>query len=263
MPCAYSDIVSAIPSAELPLAPEIKEQELVAGSTWASLSWTESVGAQKYIVYQATNIGGPYNFRAILDNSTYEDLDLENGVTYYYVIAAINENGCSAFSSEAIIAASALAEPHAPILTGWPQNEGVVLHRDSASGAVSYTLKRSQSFGGNFVNIGNFTSTTYYDTDLTNGTTYYYVVDAHNASSTIASSNVIAVNPSESLPIPDNISVIPGNTQATLIWSPVDGASNYYVQIAESPGGTAIQSQVNVKPSYTATGLTNGQDLLL
>ena len=250
---AYSDIVTAMPSAALPLAPETLT--VSPGSTWASLSWTESEGATKYVVYQATDIGGPYDFRAILSHTTYEDSGLINGITYYYVIAAMNENGYSAFSPEANALVSALEKPHAPILIGWPDNERVALDWDMAFGAISYSLKRSET------SIGIFTTTSYTDTALSNGTTYYYVVDAHNASSTIVSSNQVSVTPTEFLPVPDNkfVIVIPGNTQATLTWNPVMGAKKYYVQVADSPGGPAIQSISSSKPSITATGLTNGQ----
>jgi fibronectin type 3 domain-containing protein/nitrogen regulatory protein PII len=257
---AYSDIVTAMPSAALPLAPEIKEQEKITGSTWASLSWTESAGAIHYVVYRGTSVGGPYDFRAIQDSILYEDSDLINGTTYYYVIAAVNENGFSAFSPEVIISASALGKPHAPVLAGWPQNEGVSLRRDPAFGAVSYSLKRSETSGGPYEIIDNFnTSTSYTDRDLSNGTTYYYIVDAHNAGSTSVSSNQISVTPTVSLPVPTNVAVIPGNTQATVTWNPVVGAKSYYIQVADSPGGPSIQSQSSFQPNYTATGLTNGK----
>ena len=255
---AYSDIVTAMPSAALPLAPETLT--VSPGSTWASLSWTESEGATNYVVYQATDIGGPYEFLAILNNTTYEDSDLANGITYYYVVTAVNENGSGAFSPEANALVSALEKPHAPILKGWPDNESVALDWDNAFGTTSYSLKRSESSGGPYETISNFTTTTAYsDSDLSNGTTYYYVVDAHNASSTIVSSNQVSVKPTEFLPVPTNVAVIPGNTQATLTWDPVVGAKRYNVQVADSPGGPAIQSLSNSTPSITATGLTNGQ----
>ena len=254
---AYSDIVTAMPSAALPLAP--KTLTVSSGSTWTSLSWSVSDGATKYVVYHGTSIGGPYEFRAILNNTKYEDSGLVNGTIYYYVVTAVNENGSGAFSPEANALVSALEKPHAPILTGWPKNGGAFLRWNSAFGAVSYSVKRSETSGGPYETLGVVNTSTYTDNDLSNGTTYYYVVDAHNASATIASSNEVSVTPTVSLPIPTNVAVIPGNTQATITWSPVAGAKSYYVQIADSSGGPSIKSKSSSKPSYTATGLTNGQ----
>lgn len=53
----------------------------------------------------------------------------------------------------------------------------------ATAGAVSYNVKRSLTPGGPYTTIstaGTVTGTTYTDTGLTNGTTYYYVVSAVN-----------------------------------------------------------------------------------
>ena len=50
----------------------------------------------------------------------------------------------------------------------------------SVSGAVSYNVKRALIFGGPYAFVTNTTATSFTDTGLTNGTTYYYVVTALN-----------------------------------------------------------------------------------
>ena len=50
----------------------------------------------------------------------------------------------------------------------------------AATNAVSYNVKRATLNGGPYVFLANVTATNYTDTDLTNGTTYYYVVSATN-----------------------------------------------------------------------------------
>jgi lysophospholipase L1-like esterase len=57
----------------------------------------------------------------------------------------------------------------------------VTLNWTAAARAASYTVKRSLANGGPYTEIAsNITATTYTNTGLTNGTTYYYVVSAGN-----------------------------------------------------------------------------------
>lgn len=74
--------------------------------------------------------------------------------------------------------------PPAPAgLTASAGNAQIVLTWTAASGATGYNVKRSTTNGGPYANVAtNVTGTTYTNTALTNGTTYYYVVTAVNAS---------------------------------------------------------------------------------
>jgi fibronectin type 3 domain-containing protein len=76
----------------------------VAGDKNVALSWTQSVspGITSNIVYRATSNGGPYVLLSPLAATTsYSDTTVTNGVTYYYVISAVNAGGESAQSGEA------------------------------------------------------------------------------------------------------------------------------------------------------------------
>jgi predicted carbohydrate-binding protein with CBM5 and CBM33 domain len=76
------------------------------------------------------------------------------------------------------------AVPSAPTNLGaTPGNAQVALTWTAPSGATGYNVKRSTVNGGPYANVAtNVTSTSYTNTALTNGTTYYYVVTAVNAS---------------------------------------------------------------------------------
>jgi hypothetical protein len=69
-----------------------------------------------------------------------------------------------------------LAAP--PTLTATPGNTQVVLSWGPTAGATSYHVKRAPAPGGPYVTVGCPTSTSYTDSGLTNGVTYYYVVSA-------------------------------------------------------------------------------------
>ncbi len=64
--------------------------------------------------------------------------------------------------------------------------------------ATSYNVKRSQTPGGPYEIIqSNLTETTYTDTEVTNGTTYYYVVSALNESGESENSNEVYATPEQ------------------------------------------------------------------
>ncbi len=73
--------------------------------------------------------------------------------------------------------------PPAPTgLSATAGNAQVALSWTAAAGATSYNVKRSTTNGGPYSNVAtNVTATTFTNTGLTNGTTYYYVVTAVNA----------------------------------------------------------------------------------
>lgn len=70
-----------------------------------ALNWSASSSSVAgYFVYRGTQSGGPYSrLIATADPATsYSDNSLQSGVTYYYVVTAINSNGAeSPFSNEA------------------------------------------------------------------------------------------------------------------------------------------------------------------
>lgn len=74
-------------------------------------------------------------------------------------------------------------------------NAQVALSWNSSSGATSYNLKRSTTNGGPYTTITSPTGTSYTNTGLTNGTTYYYVVSAVNAAGESANSSQVSATP--------------------------------------------------------------------
>jgi hypothetical protein len=78
----------------------------------------------------------------------------------------------------------------------------VVLSWNVSSGATNYNLKRSTTNGGPYTTIASPSVTSYTNTGLTDGTTYYYVVSAVNGSGESANSTQVSTTPVTSLPSP-------------------------------------------------------------
>lgn len=72
-----------------------------------------------------------------------------------------------------------------------PSQKGrIALTWASSAGATGYTVKRALTSGGPYTNIASgMTTTSYTNTGLTGGTTYYYVVTALNSAGESANSN--------------------------------------------------------------------------
>ncbi len=64
-----------------------------------NLGWTASAGASGYYVKRSTSNGGPYTVIALVTGTSHQDASYLHGVTYYYVISAINAAGESADSN--------------------------------------------------------------------------------------------------------------------------------------------------------------------
>lgn len=81
-------------------------------------------------------------------------------------------------------------------LTATAGDSKVTLLWDVVDGATSYTVKRSTTAGGPYTAIaGDIQGNTYVDTNVTNGTTYYYVVTAVNANGDGSNSNESSATP--------------------------------------------------------------------
>lgn len=81
-----------------------------------------------------------------------------------------------------IVAHIVTSVPSAPTgLNAIPGNAQAIIAWSPAYGAASYFVKRSTTSGSGYVPVTNITSTTFNDTGLANGTTYYYVVTATNS----------------------------------------------------------------------------------
>jgi Glycoside hydrolase family 44 len=168
-----------------------------AANAQVNLSWAASSGASGYYVKRSTASGGPYSQLASPTPTNYADNAVSNGTKYYYVVSAYNSYGQSANSIE--VSATPTAPANAPpIPTGFEATAGnaqVSLTWSASAGASSYHVKRSTTSGSGYTQVGAPTTTSFADSGLTNGTTYYYVVSALNAAGESSNSSQVSATP--------------------------------------------------------------------
>lgn len=96
-------------------------------------------------------------------------------------------------------------------------NQQVMLMWTASSGATVYTVKRSTVSGGPYTQLGLPTTTSFTDTSVTNGTTYFYVVSASNSSGESPNSTQVSATPSGML-ANVTITIDPTKTHAISPW---------------------------------------------
>jgi fibronectin type 3 domain-containing protein len=215
---ANSNQASATPTAAATAPVPPVNLTATGGNQQVSLAWTASAGASGYNVKRAPTNGGPYTTVASPAGTSYTDTTVTNGTAFYYVVTAVNAAGQSGNSNQAT--ATPMAAATAPVpplsLTATGGNQQVTLAWTASTGATTYNVKRAATNGGPYTTVASPAGTSYTDTTVTNGTTYYYVVTAVSASGESANSNQASATPStpgtSSCAIPISVVKTAGNT---------------------------------------------------
>lgn len=227
-----------------------------------ALSWGASAGAVQYRVKRATVSGGPYTQIATVNSPSTNHIDtgVTTGNTYYYIVTAVNAVVEGAPSNEASATASTPAPGSGPAnLLAVPGDAQVTLSWSAVSGATQYHVKRSLIPGGPYTDIATPTATSYTDTGLTNGRTYYYVVSAQLAAGQSGLSNEASATPQEPPASALTLSATLGYQKVRLSWTASARATKYEVWRSVNSAAFALRATVDAPTTtYTDTGLTNG-----
>lgn len=151
--------------------------------TWEAPASDGGANITDYSVYRVTSSGGESLLAQVGDVHRYTDSGLTNGVTYFYQVSAVNALGEGPKSTEASATPGTPTAPQAlharttgaQVNLAWqpPVSQG-------SSPITNYRVYRGTSSGAEsfLVEIGD--SLTYSDSDVSNGSTYFYQVSAVN-----------------------------------------------------------------------------------
>src|SRR5205807_2047982 len=269
-----------------PNSPPSAPQNLAAigGNAQVTLTWQAPASdggspITNYKIYRGLAPGSETLLTTLGNVLTYTDSAVTNGVPYYYQVSAVNSPGEGAKSNEASATPNAPPPPPSPpsaptnlVATAGNAQVGLTWQAPGSNGGspiTNYKLYRGLAPGSEtlLTTVGAVTS--YTDTAVTNGVTYYYQVSAVNSVGEGPRSNEASAPPCPPLPphLPPPASKLlvatAGNAQVGLTWqapgsnggSPI---TNYKIYRGTASGGETLVATIGNQLSYSDGGLTNG-----
>jgi fibronectin type 3 domain-containing protein len=268
-----SNMVEAMPQAgtvhNVPSAP--LNLEAYGGNSQILLTWEppEDNGGRiitNYFIYRGTTSGEESDLAIIGNILEYLDTSVENGVTYYYLVNAINAIGEGPLSNEASATPIEITPPSAPTIMDFDVGDSYVHltwsepESDGGSPIEGYRIYRGESQ----ISLGFMTiveALHFNDTSVVNGITFFYQVKAFNEMGEGEGSNIIDATPVTVPSAPEGLQAESGDSYVLLTWmAPYDGGSfiesfNVYRGINESSAAFQIQVQ---DLQFNDTSVING-----
>lgn len=225
----YGDVTAYVPPPAAPTG-----LAATPGNNTVSLSWDATSGATGYKVLRGTSTGVYTVTNSVASNTNF-DATVVGGTTYFYVVQATNSSGGGALSSEVSVTPT-VALPSTPAgFTATGTNSAVLLSWNIAAGATGYNVKRATTSGAE-VTIASTGATSYTDTAIVNGTTYFYKVSATNSAGESADSLEVSAVPDVPPATPTALNATAGSNQVSLSWTGSAGAASYNVKRSTTSG---------------------------
>ncbi|HEU5210267.1 MAG TPA: fibronectin type III domain-containing protein [Longimicrobiales bacterium] len=254
-----------------PLAPGVpgSPSATATSPTTAQLSWTAGSGqVDEYRIQRKTGADGSYAQVGTAPGGTlqFDDSGLAGATTYVYRVAACNVSGCSAFSTEASVT-TPVAPPGAPSgASAAPASSAEIdLSWGAASGSVdSYVIGRASTTGGPYTNVATLDASarSYRDSGLEPTTTYYYLIEACNASACTGAGEISATTHPLPPGAPANVTTsVVSPTEIRIAWDAAAGVvAEYRIERGDRRDGPyAVIATVDAdSSSYVDSGLATG-----
>jgi fibronectin type 3 domain-containing protein len=235
------------------------------------LSWqppSDTTGLNKYLVYGGTSATNLQQIVIMPSTvTTYKNLNLAAGSTYYYAIVAVEQGINSAMSLAA--SATTLPLPNPPSnITAVPATNRIALSWQESIQPGGLPVNMYQVYEGTtpgqLAKIATTTATSYTATPLTPNTTYYFEivsVDTGFDDSVPSDQTPVTTLPMPASPVNVTATASSG-TKVTITWSEVIPPNGlpieyYYVFEGTSPSSLAKVATVT-GTSYTASNLVAG-----
>ena len=179
MQCAYGSGTYTI--AGTATMPPDKPTGLTAAigtaETGVALSWEAVEHCNNYTIQRALDAAGPYSQLATTYDPAYTDLNVDLWEPYWYRVMAVNNEGTS-IPSEPVQGYTAVAAPTDVMATDGGEAGSVTISWTVDPAAEEYVIKRSVAEDGKYVSLGTFAESPVEDTQIVEGTVYYYIVSA-------------------------------------------------------------------------------------
>lgn len=158
-----------------------------------------------------------------------------------------------------VIATNTVQMPETPTGLRISPGNSMVLNWNTTLAGLAYDVKRSSTSGGPYTVIGNVPITTFTDSNVVAGATYYYVVSALSSLGEGSNSPEVAATSCDAPLPPENVVTISTNGAVIVSWDASSGATSYNVsRFTSDTPPVAIASGVTAT-TYTDTNAVAGQ----
>lgn len=171
----------------------------IAGDGQVTVSWASVAGATSYYTYVGTSSNvstSNFDWKTSATGSPEVILGLQNGMTHWVIVTAIDATSESGASSAVQFTPSIVPVDPVTDLTAVPGNNSVTLQWTAVANATDYQIQHGTD--ANFVSgVSNLQtgSTSYTFSNLVNGITYFYRIRAINNSSQSSYSPAVSATP--------------------------------------------------------------------
>ena len=247
------------------------------GTGQVALSWasggTGGSAITNYQVWRGTSSGSLSLLTTIGTNTTYTDLAVTGGTTYFYHMRAVNAVGTSNPSVErSATPVSAGSAPSAPLgLLLTPADQRVHLSwsapsSDGGSAVTGYGIYRSLTNGSGSMTLVQTigTNTSYANMGLTNGTTYYFQVVAINAIGSGTPTAIKDATPNGAIPLDCSSQVTGSGVYVAGSCSSLQTKDDIFAELQETQtGAQGNTKELSMEFRLNVTGVTGTQQLQL
>ncbi|MDR1786901.1 MAG: fibronectin type III domain-containing protein [Treponema sp.] len=252
----YSDYSQAVSARTLLGSPTGVTAETLSLSS-IQVSWNEVPEASAYYLYRSGAETGEYTQIISTSGASYTDTGLSANAVYYYKICAYADGEYSGYSGAAYASTTNL-QPPTGLTASAASATAINLSWTAASGATRYYIYRAASADGNYTEIANTAATSYSNTGLQGGDTWYYKVRSYyNGAYSNYSAAASAATP---VSAPAGLAATAlSSSEIRLAWNAVTtGAQYYYIYSAPASGGPWTEVAYITGTSYTHSGLQSG-----
>ncbi len=283
-----STVIEGVPTVTVDVTPPDKIENVtvtvVQTGNELNISWNGSNAPDLagYLVYLSLTPGGPYIQIAVLNKTYYLHEGLTDGVTYYYVVTAIDTSMNEGLpSDEASGVPQDVLAPSAPIELAISAKNGTALFItwnevttntdgspcDDFDHYVLYNSTDNVTWYVMAIVYGS-SNTSYWHYNLATGQTYYYkIASADEVPNRSPNSTVIEGIPAilGDVTPPDKIenvtvTVVPIGNGLNISWDPsnVPDLAAYYINYSTTPGGPYTHLATINRTYFNHNGLTDG-----
>ncbi len=216
------------------------------------LTWAASSDATGYEIYRCQTSNGTFNKIATTANTYYTNAEISTGQRYYYKVRAIKDINSGLLKSNGevnnlnslftnVVDAKPILDIPSNVQAAPSGYNTIKITYSAVNNATAYEIYRSISKNGTYRLIKTTTSTTFYNTNLTTGFTYFYKVKAIRKQGTTISKSEFSekVWRAPKLGIVNSLKVASNNSRTVdASWTSVNGASGYMVYRCSTANGT-------------------------